>query len=226
RVNGKDVKINGVMYYEFSAETGLAVSEEELLQDVLAMKALNINAVRSPGIPFSNTFLDLCDKYGLYVVSDINLESQPYANKDEASLPASQSIWQSTLIDRLLNVVDRDANRASVIMWAIGHESGTGSSFKDLRNYLINNLDDRLIIYDDDEAYSDIIVGVDWSFAELNEQIRNAGKKPILLEMSQISYLNSAGNLSTYMDIINSNDCLIGGFFGYWADKALYWPIE
>lgn len=225
-VNGQPVKFKGVLYYEFSPETGLAVSREQKISDIKQMKRLNVNAVRSPGIPFSNDFLQLCEEYGLYVISDINLESEPYADKEELSLPASQSIWQSIAIDRLLNVVDRDCNRACIVMWAIGHQSGTGTTFRDMRNYLINNLDDRLIVYDGDKTYSDISVGVDWSFSKLTEEIGNVGKKPVLLEFSDIAYLNGAGDLSTYMDIIDSTDCLMGGFFGYWADKALFWPVD
>ncbi|MBQ6051874.1 MAG: RICIN domain-containing protein [Clostridia bacterium] len=225
-VNGQPIKLYGVVYNEFSSETGNAVSYEVKEQDVMRMKAMNINAVRSPGIPFSNDFISLCNKYGLYIVSDMNLQSTPYSNSGESTIPGDQSIWQSSLVDRLVNVIERDKNNPSVIMWALGNESGKGSNFKNLRDFLQGE-DSRMILYDGDSTYSDIVVAIDWDFSKIEETINDpAVKKPIILQSYTMSYLESTGNIKSYVDYIDNNARILGGFFNYWVDRALYWPTD
>jgi len=225
-VNGEPVTLYGVVYDEFSSETGNAVPYEVKEQDVLRMKAMNINAVRSPGIPFSNDFISLCNKYGLYIVSDMNLQSTPYSNSGESTIPGDQSIWQSSLVDRLVNVIERDKNNPSVIMWALGNESGAGTNFKNLRDFLQGE-DDRMILYDGDSAYSDIVVAIDWDFSKIEEVLNDGSvKKPVLLQSYTMGYLNGAGDIKSYVEYIDNNDKILGGFFNYWVDRALYWPTD
>ena len=225
-MNGKPVKLYGVIYNEFNAATGSTVSDEQLVADVKALKAMNVNAVRSPGVPFSAEFIELCDEYGLYVVSDINLESEPYSVKGDTSIPGSQTIWQNILVDRLYSVVERNKNNPSVIMWGLGNESGEGDSFKSLRNVL-QGLDERLIVYDGDDAFSDLIVANDWSYTKLNEVIKDENnKKPVLIESFDIGLLNGGGNIASLVNLVDSNTKVQGGFFSFFVDKALYWPKD
>ncbi len=225
-MNGQPVKLYGVVYNEFNAATGNAITYEQKVEDVKALKAMNVNAVRSPGIPFSSEFVDLCAEYGLYVVSDINLESEPYSAKGDASIPGDQTIWQNILVDRLYSIVERDKNSPAVIMWGLGNESGQGSSFKALRSVL-QGLDERLIIYDGDQAFSDLLVANDWSYTKLNEALNNAdNKKPILLESFDMGLLNGGGNISSLVNLVDTNNKVQGGFFSYFIDKALYWPKD
>ena len=225
-INGQTVTLYGVVYNEFSAETGTAVPYEVMEQDVLRMKAMNINAVRSPGIPFSNEFISLCNKYGLYIVSDMNLQSTPYSNSGESTIPGNQSIWQGSLVDRLVNVIERDKNNPSVIMWALGNESGQGTNFKNLRDFLQGE-DDRMILYDGDSSYSDIVVAIDWDFSKIEEVIADpAVKKPIILQSYTMSYLEGTGDIKSYVKFIDDNQRILGGFFNYWVDRALFWPTD
>ncbi len=225
-MNGKPVKLYGVIYNEFNAATGSTVSDEQLVADVKALKAMNVNAVRSPGVPFSAEFVELCDEYGLYVVSDINLESEPYSVKGDTSIPGSQTIWQNILVDRLYSVVERNKNNPSVIMWGLGNESGEGDSFKSLRNVL-QGLDERLIVYDGADAFSDLIVANDWSYTKLNEVIKDENnKKPVLIESFDIGLLNGGGNIASLVNLVDSNIKVQGGFFSFFVDKALYWPKD
>ncbi len=225
-VNGQPITLYGVVYNEFSSETGNSVSYEVKEQDVLRMKAMNINAVRSPGIPFSNDFISLCNKYGLYIISDMNLQSTPYANQGDSSIPGDQSIWQSALVDRLVNVIERDKNNPSVIMWALGNESGSGSNFKNLRDFLQGE-DDRMILYDGDSTYTDIIVAIDWDFSKVEEVLNDSSvKKPVVLQSYTMGYLNGSGDIKSYVEYIDNNSKILGGFFNYWIDRALYWPTD
>ncbi len=225
-LNDEAVTLRGILYNENSAVSGMAVTREEMIADIKMMKELNVNAVRSPGRPLSEEFISLCDEYGLYVIDDMSLNSNPYSNKDEASIPGDQSVWQNACLDRLLNVVYRDKNSASVIMWSVGNDSGTGSNFSVLRSWL-TSADTRMIVYDDDDSASDLVIG---SNLALNDfvQLLNDGdnKKAILLQDTNGGLLNNGGNFSSYADLMDRYDNFQGGFFSYWADNAIYWPIN
>ncbi|MBO5213809.1 MAG: RICIN domain-containing protein [Clostridia bacterium] len=225
-LNGTPVTLRGILYNENSAVSGMAVSREEMISDIKLMKELNVNAVRSPGRPLSEEFISLCDEYGLYVIDDMSLNSNPYSNKDESSIPGDQSVWQNACLDRLLSVVYRDKNSASVIMWCVGNDSGVGSNFSVMRNWL-TSADNRLIVYDDDNSASDLVIGADYSlnnFVQLLNDTTN--KKAVLFQDTNGGLLNNGGNFSAYSDLMDQYSNFQGGFFSYWADNAIYWPIS
>ncbi len=225
-VNDQIIRLRGVLYNELSAVSGMSLSYEEMVSDVKLMKELNINAVRSPGRPLSAEFISLCDQYGLYVVDDMSLNSNPYSNKDDSSIPGNQTVWQAACLDRLLNVVYRDKNNASVIMWAIGNDSGVGTNFSALRSWL-TSADNRLIVYDDDDTASDILICNNTSLNEFVQVLKNAdNKKPVLLQDTRGGLLNNGGNFSAYSELMDSYTNFQGGFFSYWTDNALYWPTD
>ena len=225
-VNGEPITFFGVIYNEHSADTGLTLSEEEMIADIVNLKSMNVNAIRSPGQPISSKFLALCDQYGMYVIDDMSLTSTPFSNKGDQSVPGNQTIWQKAIIDRVINVKERDKNNASVIMWAIGNQSGSGESFKTLKNYLQSN-DKRLIIYDGQSAVSDLVTGVEWSFDQIMTYLGDVGnKKPLILESFNKSYLNGGGNIDAYVNIFTADNSLQGGFFAQYIDKAIWYPIK
>ncbi len=238
-VNGAPVSVFGVTYYEFSAVNGKALTREEMTEDIKKMKELNINAVRSPGVPLSAEFISLCNEYGLYVVSDINLESEPWASKNEQSIPGDQGIWQTALLDRLSNVVKRDKNAPSVILWGLGNESGQGSVLTNIKNYLIEN-DSRLIVYDayldlEKENYGnadyvsdgDIITVSGWDMDKLNDVLTNkAITKPVFIQNIDSAFLSSGGGVSEYIKFITSDNTVQGCFLAGWTDKAVYVPKD
>lgn len=225
-LNGEKISIRGILYNENSPVSGMALSTEEMIADIKLMKQLNINAVRSPGRPLSAEFIRLCDEYGLYVVDDMSLNSNPYSNRDESSIPGDQSVWQNACLDRLLNIVSRDKNSASVIMWSIGNNSGTGSNFSVLRTWL-TSADSRMIVYDGDDSASDLVFGSDLSLSEFVELLEDANnKKSILLQDSNGGLLNNGGNFSAYAELLDTYSNFQGGFFSYWTDNAVYWPLN
>lgn len=238
-VNGQTVSLFGVTYYEFSAVNGKALTRDEMIEDIKKMKELNINAVRSPGVPLSREFISLCNEYGLYVVSDINLESEPYSSKKEQSIPGDQGIWQTALLDRLSNVVERDKNAPSVILWGLGNESGQGSVLTNIKNYLIEN-DSRLIVYDayldlDKENYGnddyisdgDIIAASGWDMDKFNDILTNKEiTKPIILQNIDSALLSSGGGVDGYVDYITADNTVQGCFLANWVDKAIYVPKD
>lgn len=225
-LNDQPIVLRGILYNENSPAYGMALSREEMIADIKQMKSLNINAVRSPGRPLSEEFISLCDEYGLYVVDDMSLNSNPYSNKDEASIPGDQSVWQNACLDRLLSVVYRDKNSASVIMWSVGNDSGVGSNFSVLRNWL-TSADNRMIIYDDDETASDLVIAADLSLNDFVQLLNNSGnKKAILVQDTDGALLNNGGNFDSYAELMDQYANFQGGFFAYWADNAIYWPTD
>lgn len=224
-LNGEPVVLRGILYNENSAVNGMAVTREEMIADIKQMKALNVNAVRSPGRPLSPEFISLCDEYGLYVIDDMSLNSNPVVSDDGTSIPGNQTAWQNACLDRLLNVVYRDKNSASVIMWAIGSDSGIGTNFSALRNWLID-ADNRMIVYDDDESSSDLLIGRDLSLNDLVAELSDPNnKKPVLVQDTRGALLNNGGNFSAYAELVDEYPNFQGGFFGYWSDNAVYWPL-
>ncbi len=225
-VNGQPITIRGILYNENSPVNGMSVTRDEMIADIKLMKELNVNAIRSPGRPLSEEFISLCDEYGLYVIDDMSLNSNPYSNKDESSIPGDQSVWQNACLDRLLNVVYRDKNSASVIMWSVGNNSGTGSNFSVLRSWL-TSADNRMIVYDDDESASDLVIGADISLNDFVQLLKDPdNKKAILIQDTDGGLLNNGGNFSSYAELMDAYGNFQGGFFSYWADNAIYWPIN
>lgn len=238
-VNSVPVSIYGVTYYEMSAVNGKALTREEMISDIKKMKELNINAVRSPGAPLSDEFIKLCDEYGLYVISDINLETDPWSSKAEQSIPGNQGIWQPAILDRLSNVLMRDKNCPSVILWSLGNQSGQGSVMTNVKTYLTAN-DSRYIIYDayldvDNGEYTnqsyvteaDIISATNWSLDKLNDVLTNKDiTKPVIIQDFDSALLSSAGSVENLVKYINDDSKVQGCIFGNWSDKAIYVPKD
>lgn len=223
-LNGEAIAIRGILYNENSPVNGMVVSRDEMISDIKMMKELNVNAVRSPGRPLSEEFISLCDEYGLYVIDDMSLNSNPYSEKDESSIPGDQSVWQNACLDRLLNVVYRDKNSASVIMWTVGNNSGIGSNFSVLRSWL-TSADNRMIVYDDDESASDLYIAADLSLNDLVQVLSDkSNKKSVLVQDAKGGLLSNGGNFGSYSKLMDEYDNFQGGFFAYWADNAIYWP--
>lgn len=219
-INGERIVLYGVNYNEHDPETGLALSKEKMLEDIKLMKELNINAVRSPGRALSTDFLDLCDEYGIYVVDDASVSSNPYSDKEDQSIPGDQSIWQTATLDRLISVMERDKNRASVVVWSIANNSGSGSQLNFLKTYLQKN-DSRLLIYDGMESVTDIMVAYDWDISSIYDYVETtANKKPVIVQTDALGLLNGAGNVKSYVNLFMNNDAAQGGFLANWIDNA------
>lgn len=120
-VNGRRIMINGVNRHEHDDRRGMAIPKEKMLKDVILMKQFNVNAVRCSHYPPDSHFLELCDKYGLYVVDEANVESHYYHN-ELCRDPRFASAW----LDRCMRMVLRDKNHPSIILWSLGNESGYG----------------------------------------------------------------------------------------------------
>ena len=123
-VNGQPVRLRGVNRHEHDPATGHAISFENMVRDIKLMKRANINAVRTSHYPNDPRWYRLCDKYGLYVMDEANIETHGVRG-----LLASNPRWSLAFLDRTMRMAERDKNHPSVICWSLGNESGYGPNF-------------------------------------------------------------------------------------------------
>ncbi|MEX0332583.1 MAG: glycoside hydrolase family 2 TIM barrel-domain containing protein [Puniceicoccaceae bacterium] len=147
-VNGKPVRLRGVNRHEHDPRTGHVMSEERMLQDILLMKQANVNAVRTAHYPHSPRWYELCDKYGLYVMDEANIETHGLRG-----WLASQPNWASAFLDRAIRMAERDKNHPSIIFWSMGNESGYGPNFAAISSWLREFDPTRPIHYEGAQGY-------------------------------------------------------------------------
>ena len=138
-LNGKRIVFKGVNRHEFSSKTGRAVSKEEVLQDIITMKQNNINAIRTCHYPDASGIYELCDRYGLYMIAENNLES--HGSWDAAShglvpkdtiVPGDNMDWEPMMLDRVNSCYQRDKNHPAILIWSVGNESYGGKVIFDM----------------------------------------------------------------------------------------------
>lgn len=130
-VNGQPIKLRGVNRHEINPDTGHTISEADMIRDIELMKRANINAVRTCHYPDDPRWYELCDRYGLYVLDEANLEAQ-----GTRGTLASDPRWTAAFLDRAISLAERDKNHPSVTLWSLGNESGYGSNFAAMSAWL------------------------------------------------------------------------------------------
>ena len=231
-VNGKAVTIKGVNRHEHNARTGHVVSREQMERDVQLMKANNINAVRTSHYPDDEYWYELCDRYGLYVWDEANNEShaQGYG---EHSL-AKKAEWTEPIWYRVNNMVQRDRNHPSVIVWSLGNECGNGVCFEEAYRRLKANDKTRPVVYERAELDGNTdIVGIMYpgfdflgAYGRRMDRLAAAGHQDSIRPYIMVEYChamgNSLGGLSDYWDTIRKYPYLQGGFIWDWQDQGLH----
>jgi len=226
-INGKPIYIRGVNRHETDPFTGHVVSKESMENDIKLMKQNNINAVRSSHYPNDPYWLDLCDKYGLYVINEANIESHPLAI-DSTTQIGNEMSWLPAHQMRTKRMFYRDRNHTSIYSWSLGNEAGKGEVFKATYNWLKANDDNRIVQYEPahKEDYTDIYCPM-YPKPEylINHGKSNSDKPSIMIEYAH-AMGNSVGNLQDYWDIIETYPNLQGGFIWDWVDQALEYKDE
>ena len=214
-VNGMPVKFHGVDRHELDPDNGRAVTYDRMEKDIILMKRFNINALRMSHYPNNPMMYDLCDKYGIYVIDEANVESHG-ANND---LPKNSDDWRAPAVDRLNTMVQRDKNHPCVILWSLGNEAGNGNVFASERERAHQIDSTRFVHYEGD-----------WNNADVNswmyfgpDAVRtyNDANKPIMLCEYEHAMGNSVGDLQEYMDAFYGNPRSFGGFIWDFIDQGL-----
>ncbi|MCR5193894.1 MAG: hypothetical protein K6D59_11430 [Bacteroidales bacterium] len=221
-VNGKPVTIKGVNRHEHNAWTGHVVSREQMENDIRLMKENNINAVRTCHYPDDEYWYDLCDKYGLYVWDEANNES--HAQGYGKNSLAKKEEWTEPIWYRVNNMIQRDRNHPSVIVWSMGNECGNGICFEEAYRRAKATDPTRPVSYERAELdWNTDIVGIMYPSVDfLSEYARNdtSGRPYIMVEYCH-AMGNSLGGLSDYWDTIDKYPSLQGGFIWDWQDQGL-----
>ncbi|WP_211341581.1 glycoside hydrolase family 2 TIM barrel-domain containing protein [Myceligenerans xiligouense] len=224
RINGRPVSLRGVNRHEMDPVHGQALTRDDMIHDIRQMKRLNINAVRTSHYPNHPDWYDLCDEYGLYVCDEANLET--HGVRDD--YPGSAPDWTAPVIDRAAQVVHRDKNHPSVVMWSLGNEAGGGSNFVSMRDWIKAADPTRVVQYEGDNRpqVSDVRSQMYNTPAGIRDRALDTGdtRPYILIEYSH-AMGNSNGNFKEYWDVIREFPILQGGFIWDYADQGLRWPI-
>ncbi|MDR2917401.1 MAG: DUF4981 domain-containing protein, partial [Tannerella sp.] len=246
-INGNPVRLRGVNRHEHEPATGKAISYESMVQDIILMKRGNINAVRTAHYPNNPEWYALCDKYGLYVMDEADIEEHGMRG-----ILASDPAWHAAFMDRAIRMAERDKNFPSVICWSMGNESGYGPNFAAISAWLKDFDPTRFIHYEGaqdtpkDPPTVDVISrfyprvqeeylnpnipdGEDKERAEnarwerlLSIAQNPADNRPVLTSEYAHAMGNALGNFNEYWDEIYSNKRMLGGFIWDWADQGLY----
>ncbi|WP_051267199.1 glycoside hydrolase family 2 TIM barrel-domain containing protein [Nakamurella lactea] len=222
QINGKPISLRGTNRHEMSPDHGTALTKADMIKDITIMKKLNINADRTSHYPNNPTWYELADEYGLYVLDETNLET--HGIRDQ--YPTSNPDWTAATLDRAQQMVLRDKNHPSVIIWSLGNEAGGGSNFVNMRNWIKSYDSTRIVQYEGDNRpeVSDIRSAMYESPARIQQRADdpNDTRPYIMIEYAH-SMGNSTGNLADYWNVIRQNPVLQGGFIWDFVDQALRW---
>ena len=233
-LNGKRIVFKGVNRHEFSCRTGRAVSPEEVLQDVLTMKRNNINAIRTSHYPNGSYLYQLCDRYGLYMIDETNLEShgswEPlYWKKTtpEQIVPGDRPEWRELVLDRANSMYQRDKNHPSILIWSCGNESWGGKNIYEM-SCLFHKLDQtRLVHYEGichDRRYpetSDIESQMYTPVVKIEEFLKEHRDKPFICCEYTHAMGNSCGAMHKYTDLSDREELYQGGFIWDYVDQSI-----
>jgi len=219
-INGQPILFKGVNRHEMDTDSGYAVSYERMLQDVVLMKRLNINAVRTCHYPNDPRWYDLCDKYGLYVIDEANLETHGLGGN--VRNPVVDPVFRAAALDRELGMFERDKNHPSVVIWSLGNENNVNSDFFEQAYNMIAARDPGRRILNQRNGPRDLEDKMYMRVSALETYGKDRTRKipAILCEYSH-AMGNSSGNISDYWDVINQYDNLQGGFIWDFVDQGL-----
>ncbi|MFB3855415.1 MAG: glycoside hydrolase family 2 TIM barrel-domain containing protein [Vicinamibacterales bacterium] len=227
-VNGRAVLFKGTNRHEHHPDTAKRVDLASMVADVELMKRFNINAVRTSHYPNDPAFYDLCDRYGLYVIDEANIESHHYGNNPKNRL-ANDPAWERMHLDRIERMVERDKNHPSIVMWSMGNEAGDGPNFAAAYRWLRERDPSRPVHYEGSTARggsnADVNSFMYASPSRTREQAARRPEMPLILCEYTHAMGNSNGGLKEYWDVFYSGTNAQGAFVWDWVDQSLRVPV-
>ena len=221
-LNGQPIKFKGVNRHETHPDQGHTLTHDQMKDEIFLMKRNNINHVRNSHYPPDPYWFYLCDKYGIYLENEANIESHEYYyGKESLSHPKE---WEKAHVARVTEMVEATYNAPSVVIWSLGNEGGPGNNFKAAYDHLKTIDKSRPVQY---ERNNDIVdmgsnqyPSVAWvekaATGELNI------KYPFHISEYAHSMGNALGNLADYWKAIESSNYICGGAIWDWVDQSIY----
>jgi beta-galactosidase len=238
-VNGRRVVFHGMNRHEAHPERGRVFDEEHARADLARMKRFNVNAIRTSHYPPHPRLLDLADELGFWVVLECDLETHGFDDLGWAGNPSDDPAWHEAYLDRIQRTVERDKNHASVVMWSLGNEAGTGGNLAAMSAWVHARDAGRPVHYEGDHTgeYADVYSRMYASVLE-TEQIGTDGSRAPLLNCTPAQgarqrtkpfvlceYAHAMGNgpgaLDSYEALVHEHPRLHGGFVWEWRDHGI-----
>ena len=222
-VNEQPVLFKGADRHEMDPDGGYVVSRERMLQDILRMKQLNINAVRTCHYPDDNLWYDLCDQYGIYVVAEANIESHGmgYGKETLAKNPS----YKKAHMERNQRNVQRGYNHPSIIFWSLGNEAGYGPNFEQCYTWIKNEDKTRAVQYEQagTNEFTDIFCPMYYDYDACKKYSEGNIDKPLIQCEYAHAMGNSQGGFKEYWDLIRKYPKYQGGFIWDFVDQSNHW---
>ena len=236
-INGQSVKLHGVNHHDTSKFRGWCQSLEEQKQDLLLMKKLNINCVRTSHYPPTPRFMELCDELGFYVILENDLEShgfnRRYANEthaydmDSCEYPGTRPEWLAEHLERMERALEYHKNFTGIIMWSIGNETGHGTNHVKMIDYVRRRDGSRLVHCEDasrrgENRNADVYSRMYLSLQKTEEAAQNYNlDRPVFLCEYAHAMGNGPGDIWEYNELFDKYPKLIGGCIWEWADHVV-----
>jgi len=227
-VNGQPVLIKGADRHEMDPLTGYVVGRERMIEDIRVMKELNMNAVRTCHYPDDPLWYDLCDRYGLYVLDEANVESHGmgYGARTLAKNPA----YAQAHLERNSRMVQRDRNHPSVIIWSMGNEAGMGPNFEACYRWIKQADPSRPVHYEQalgdrrnvaEKRFTDIACPMYANYDWCRDYCESNPVKPLIQCEYAHAMGNSMGGFDTYWELVRKYPHYQGGFIWDFVDQAI-----
>lgn len=240
KVNDQPVKLYGVNHHDSRPDLGPSMLKEDYRQDMLLMKQLNMNSIRTAHYPKSAEFYELADELGFYIISEADVESHGvmglFGESADYNLMARDPKFGEVIEDRIIRSVIPFINRPSIFMWSMQNESGYGVNYE-VAQATVRQLDPTRLIHNEREAGPDAYRESDFSnldvvsrmysaFHDVVNYCEGAEEKPYLLCEYAHAMGNGPGDLLDYFRLMEKYPKFMGGFVWEWADHAMYYINE
>ncbi|MBQ8574709.1 MAG: DUF4981 domain-containing protein [Clostridia bacterium] len=250
-LNGQKIKIRGVNRHDSHPFLGHATPVDHMLEDLYIMKRHNVNAIRTSHYPNDPRLLEMCDELGFLVVDEADIETHGAGaricrtlkdNELDASVThgywsslSQNPEWKESYVDRAKRMFERDKNRACVIFWSLGNESGCGDNHRAMRDYIKGRKSDAIIHYEGanyaytDRAkkkFTDVSDVESWMYPSIDKckeilESKKRAKKPFYLCEYCHAMGNGPGDLRDYWELIESDDRFVGGCIWEYTDHSV-----
>ena len=220
-LNGQPIKLKGVNRHENNVQTGHTVSREQMEHEVFLMKRGNINHVRNCHYPDAPYWYYLCDKYGIYLEDEANIESHEYYYGKQSLSHVPE--FRNAHIARNMEMVHATVNHPSVVIWSLGNEAGPGKNFVDCYNAIKAYDTSRPVQYERNNDIVDMGSNQYPSIAWVQGAVQGKYNLKYPFHISEYAHSmgNACGNLIDYWDAIESTNFFMGGAIWDWVDQAL-----
>ena len=220
-INGKTVKLKGVNRQEINPEVGNAIDTRQMEEEIMIMKRGNINHVRNSHYSCQPMWYYLCDKYGIYLEDEANIESHEYYY-GEASLSHVPE-FQDAHVARVMELAHAHVNHPSVVIWSLGNEAGPGKNFVAAYEALNKFDPSRPVQYERNNDIVDMGSNQYPSIGWMNEAVKGKMgiKYPFHVSEYAHSMGNAVGNLIDYWNAIESTNFFCGAAIWDWVDQSL-----